>query len=162
MKQRSFTALWSVLLCCAAALFVVGRGYACTVGESVNLALPLDATQLSNQDRLHIADAVIAARQWPNVEIQAVVIAGAYVGERHLEHLKAERAANAKAYLTQLGIRDENILIDRKTLTDQMVRKPNGTLNLHQVTVELSPLCNGGCERLCDDPRVAPTSRVVK
>ncbi|RKF41434.1 hypothetical protein BCY88_31410 [Paraburkholderia fungorum] len=124
--------------------------------------LPFNTIGLSNADRLSIANIVLEARKWPDVDIQAVVIAGAYVGEKSGGKLKNERGAVVKAYLIQLGIKPENVLIERKTLTDEMVKSDDGTLNVHQIAIELVPLCNGGCERLCNDPRVTPTSRVIK
>ncbi|QBQ98456.1 hypothetical protein E1956_02050 [Paraburkholderia pallida] len=110
-----------------------------------------------------MADSVIEAKKWPEVQIQAIVIAGAYVGERNIDRLKAARAENVKAYLQQLGIKTENILIDRKTFTDEMVmRRSDGTLDVHQIIVELTPICKGSCAWLCDDPRVTPHSRAIK
>lgn len=135
---------------------------ACTINESMETRLPYDSASLSNEDRLSIANIVLAARKWPDVDIQAVIIAGAYVGEKGGEKLKSERGAVVRAYLIQLGIKPQNILIEPKTLTDQMVKRDNGTLNLHQIAIELVPLCKSGCERLCDDPRVTPNSRIVK
>ncbi|RFU48899.1 hypothetical protein D0B32_03445 [Paraburkholderia sp. DHOC27] len=124
--------------------------------------LPFNSVDLSNRDRLAIADIVIKARRWPDVDIRADVFAGAYVGERDGERLKAERGALVTTYLIQLGIRPTNILIEPKTLTDEMVRKRDGTLDLHQVVIELFPLCDGSCARLCNDPRVIPKSKVIE
>lgn len=135
---------------------------ACTIGESMETALPFNDTELSNADRINIANIVVEARKWPDVEIQAVIIAGAYAGEKNIERLKDIRGENAKSYLMQLGIKKKNILIDRKTLTDEMVRNDDGTLSIHQVVIELTPICSGGCERLCDDPRVTPTTKAIK
>jgi hypothetical protein len=67
-----------------------------------------------------------------------------------------------KTYLIQLGIKGENILIEPKTLTDEMVKNEDGSLNLHQIAIERAPLCKGGCERLCDDPRVTPNSKAIR
>ncbi|QGZ62888.1 hypothetical protein FAZ98_05440 [Paraburkholderia acidisoli] len=118
---------------------------------------------MANADRVAIANAVLEARQWPDVRIQAVVIAGAYVKERNLDRLKEERANTVKAYLNQLGIKNENILIDKKTFTDAMVVKhADGRVDIQQVVVELTPICQGSCASLCDDPRVIPHSRVIK
>jgi hypothetical protein len=135
---------------------------ACTISESMETRLPLNSTYLTNDDRLAIANIVIEAKRWPDVDIQAVVIAGAYIGERNVERLKSERGATVSAYLVQLGIKPQHVLIEPKTLTDQMVKNEDGSLNLHQIYVELVPLCDGGCERLCNDPRVTPNSRAVQ
>jgi hypothetical protein len=149
------------LMLCAAALLGAHAAQACTVGESTEIRLPLDGVELSNLDRLNIADAVIAARRWPDVGIRAEVIVGAYVGEKQPERLKHARTARMTTYLTQLGISSENILIEPKTLTNQMVMRPDGTLNLYQIVVELRPLCSGSCERLCNRPDINPTSRAI-
>ncbi|CAG2345694.1 MULTISPECIES: hypothetical protein [Burkholderia] len=135
--------------------------HACTIGESVRIPLPLNSVDVTNADRLKIANAVIEARKWPDAEIQAVVISGAYTTERNRERLKTERAKIASEYLKQLGIRNEHIIIDKKTFTDAMVRNSDGTLTLYQIDIELTPLCRGGCQRLCDDPRVTPRSKAI-
>ncbi|MCA8154621.1 hypothetical protein [Burkholderia contaminans] len=135
---------------------------ACTIGEEARLQLPLNTTALSNADRVTIADSVIKAKRWPNVEIQAVVIAGAFVYERNIEELKDMRGENTKAYLQQLGISIDHILIDKKTFTDDMItRRPDGTIKTNQVIVEFTPICKGSCAWMCDDPRVAPHSKLI-
>lgn len=145
-----------------AALSICTSSIACTISESMETRLPLNSTYLTNDDRLAIANIVLEAKKWPDVDIQAVVIAGAYVEERNVEKLKSERGAIVSAYLVQLGIKPQHVLIEPKTLTDQMVKNEDGSLNLHQIYVELVPLCKGGCERLCNDPRVTPNSRAIQ
>lgn len=140
----------------------IGPAHACTIGESVRIPLPLNGLNITSAGRLRIADAVIEARKWPNVEIQAVVISGAYTKERSGEHLKEARAKAAMTYLQQLGIKSENIIIDKKTFTDDMVRKSDGALDLYQIDIELTPLCRDGCQRLCEDPRVTPRSKLIQ
>ncbi|WP_321881577.1 hypothetical protein [Paraburkholderia bannensis] len=135
---------------------------ACTINESMETRLPLNSTYLANDDRLAIANIVLEAKQWPDVDIQAVVIAGAYVKEKNIEKLKSERGAVVRAYLIHLGIKPQNVLIEPKTLTDEMVKNDDGSLNLHQIAIELVPLCNGGCEKLCNDPRVTAKSRAIQ
>ncbi len=140
-----------------------GPAVACTIGEEAQVQLPFNATDISNADRLAIANIVIEAKKWPDVEIQAVVIAGAYKNEKNVERLKETRADIVKAYLQQLGIKIENILIDRKTFTDEMlVKHPDGAVTIRQIVIELTPICKGSCARLCDDPRVTPTSKAIK
>lgn len=151
----------------AAAFFILayrpGSTVACTIGEEALAQLPFNAIDISNADRLGIANAVLRAKRWPEVQIQAVVIAGAYKGENNVEMLKETRAENVKAYLQQLGIKSGNILIDKKTFTDAMVTKhADGTLTIHQIVVELTPICKDSCAWLCSDPRVTPTSNVIK
>lgn len=140
-----------------------GSATACTIFEEAQARLPFNTTTLSNRDRLALADSVIAAKQWPDVQIRAVVIAGAYIRERNLDRLKEARAENVKAYLQQLGIESQNILIDRKTFTSEMVgKRPDNTIDVRQVLVELTPICKGSCAWMCDDPRVTPHSRAIK
>jgi hypothetical protein len=145
-----------------AALSFSQSAHACSINEFMETRLPFNSTSLTNEGRLAIASIVLEAKKWPDVDIQAVVIAGAYVGEKNAEKLKSERGAVVSAYLVQLGIRPQNVLIEPKTLTDQMVKNEDGSLNLHQIAIELVPLCNGSCERLCGDPRVTPTSRAIQ
>ncbi|WP_028222263.1 OmpA family protein [Paraburkholderia oxyphila] len=160
MREKFFGML--LVFASAITYFVSGLSYACTISESMETRLPFNSVDLSNADRLSIANIVLEARKWPDVDVQAVVIAGAYVGEKNGAKLKGERAAVVKDYLVQLGIKPQNVLIEPMTLTDAMVKNDDGTLNLHQISIELVPLCKGGCERLCDDPRVTPNSKVIK
>jgi hypothetical protein len=159
MKQY-FLAFLITTISATALLSEMAR--ACTINESMEMRLPFNTVELSNADRLSIADMMLEARKWHDVDIQAVIIAAAYVGEKNVDKLKDERGAAVKAYLLQLGIKPANILIERKTLTDEMVKNRDGTLNLHQIAIELVPLCKNGCERLCDDPRVTPHSRAIR
>lgn len=160
MKNSIFSFL--IFTTALAIPLIATDAYACTIDESAEARLPFNAVALSNDDRLSIANAVLEARKWPDVDIQAVVIAGAYVSEKNSNRLKDERGALVKSYLVQLGIKPQNILIEPKTFTDEMVKNDDGTLNLHQIEIELVPLCEGGCERLCDDPRVTPNSKAIK
>lgn len=122
--------------------------------------MPFNATDISSADRLAIANAVLRAKKRPEVQIQSVVIVGAYKGESNVEMLKETGADNVKTYLQQLGIKSGNILIDKKTFADAMVTKhADGTLTIHQIVVELTPICKGSCAWLCSDPRVTPTRR---
>ncbi|MBB5461010.1 hypothetical protein [Paraburkholderia sp. Cpub6] len=139
-----------------------GSAGACTIGEEAEIELPFNTTALTNANRLAITDAVIEAKKWPDVQIQAVIMAGAYTVERNLDRLKEDRARSVKVYLQQLGIRSENILIEKHTFTDEMVvKRPDGTLSYRQVFVEFKPICNGSCAWMCDDPRVTPRSKVI-
>jgi hypothetical protein len=47
--------------------------------------LPFGATDISNADRLAIANMYIEAKKWPDVEIRGIVYAGGYVKERPAE-----------------------------------------------------------------------------
>jgi hypothetical protein len=159
MKKLISTCFISIAV---ATTFLSMQARACTISESMETRLPFNAVELTNRDRLSIANIVLEAKKWPDVDIQAVIIAGAYVGEKDRERLKSERGELVKSYLVQLGINPQNILIEPKVFTNEMVKNEDGTLNLHQIAIELVPLCKGGCERLCDDPRITPHSRSIK
>ncbi|MFL6641027.1 MAG: hypothetical protein ACJ8HC_21335 [Paraburkholderia graminis] len=159
MKKLISTCFISIAV---ATTFLSMQARACTVSESMETRLPFNAIELTNGDRLSIANIVLEAKKWPDVDIQAVIIAGAYVGEKDRERLKSERGELVKSYLVQLGINPQNVLIEPKVFTNEMVKNEDGTLNLHQISIELVPLCKGGCERLCDDPRITPHSRSIK
>jgi hypothetical protein len=159
MKKLISTCFISIAV---ATTFLSMQARACTISESMETRLPFNAIELTNGDRLSIANIVLEAKKWPDVDIQAVIIAGAYVGEKDRERLKSERGELVKSYLVQLGINPQNILIEPKVFTNEMVKNEDGTLNLHQISIELVPLCKGGCERLCDDPRITPHSRSIK
>lgn len=140
MTNHFKTNMRAVLVAVALSAIVhAAPAYACTVGESVRIPLPLNGVNIAAADRLKIAVAVIEARKWPDVDIQAVVISGAYTEERNGEYLKEARANVATTYLQQLGIKSENIIVDKMTFTDDMVRKRDGTLDLYQVDIELTP-----------------------
>ncbi|WP_075123047.1 hypothetical protein [Burkholderia paludis] len=135
---------------------------ACTIGEEARLQLPLNATTLSNADRVTIADSVIEAKKWPDVKIQAIVISGAFVHEKNIEKLKTMRGENIKDYLQQLGISADHIFIEKKTFTDEMItRLPDGTMKTNQIVVEFTPICKGSCAWMCNDPRVTPHSKLI-
>ncbi|ALE57526.1 hypothetical protein P0D87_24385 [Paraburkholderia sp. RL17-368-BIF-A] len=159
MKKLISTCFISIAV---ATTFLSMQARACTISESMETRLPFNAVELTNRDRLSIANIVLEAKKWPDVDIQAVIIAGAYVGEKDRERLKSERGELVKSYLVQLGINPQNVLIEPKVFTNEMVKNEDGTLNLHQISIELVPLCKGGCERLCDDPRITPHSRSIK
>ncbi|WP_241017697.1 hypothetical protein [Burkholderia sp. Ac-20349] len=161
MNKNSFRSSVAV---CALTLssMLLTSAVACTIGEEARLQLPLNTTTLSNADRVTIADSVIEAKKWPNVEIQAIIIAGAFVYERNIEKLKDMRGENAKEYLQQLGISTDHILIDKKTFSDEMItRRPDGTIKTNQLIVEFTPICKGSCAWMCDDPRVKPHSKLI-
>lgn len=104
---------------------------------------------------------VLSARKWPDVEIRGIVYAGGYVSERNPNALATERAKLLKDYLIQLGIKEGNIWVDTR-----IIKKPdvsmNGRKELNQVSVTLVPICDGSCARLCDDPRVTPTTKAIR
>lgn len=146
-----------------AVCFCLGRPVnACSIGEVAAIELPFDTVELSKENQRAIADAVEEAKKWPDVQIQAIVMAGAYIGEHNLDVLQARRGENVQAYLRKLGIRSENIYIVPKTLTDGfVVRRDDGEFAVRQIEVELHPICKDSCAWMCNDPRVTPRTRVI-
>ncbi|WP_250472188.1 hypothetical protein [Caballeronia sp. GAFFF1] len=134
---------------------------ACTISEDMEGSLPLNSVEIPNSARLRIADMVLTARQWPDVDIRGIVYAGGYVKERNPNALAGQRASAIESYLLQLGIKEGNIWLNKR-----IIRKPDaaddGSQTLNQIGVTLVPICRGGCDRLCDDPRVTPMSRAIK
>jgi hypothetical protein len=143
--------------------FCSGRpAIACTIGEVTALELPFNTVELSKENKRAIAGAVDEAKKWPNVKIQAIVMAGAYIGEHDLDVLQERRGENVQAYLRKLGIRHENIYIVPKTLTDGfVVKRADDELAIRQIEVELHPICQGSCAWMCNDPRVTPRTKVI-
>jgi outer membrane protein OmpA-like peptidoglycan-associated protein len=143
------------------AVLAASYANACTISEDMEDTLPFNSVDIPNSDRLAIADMVLAARKWPDVEIRGIVYAGGYVKENDPKALADRRAAALKEYLIQLGIKEGNIWVDTRT-----IKKPdvdhNGKETLNQIAVTLVPICSGGCERLCNDPRVTPNSRAIQ
>jgi hypothetical protein len=139
----------------------VSGARSCTVSEDMASTLPLNSIDIPNADRIEIANMMLVAKRWPNVEIRGIVYAGGYVKERRPEEIAERRAGALKSYLILLGVKEKNIWIDTRT-----IRKPDvddkGVPTLNQIAVSLVPICEGGCERLCSDPRVTPTSRAIK
>jgi len=123
---------------------------------NVELELPFNTTALSEANRRLISDAVSKAKKWPDVGIQAVVTAGAYIGERDLDVLQDRRGDVVEAYLRKLGIKRDNIYIVPTTMTDgYVVKRPDGEPAVRQIDIEISPICkNGDCRWMCDDPRL--------
>ncbi|MGF6964714.1 hypothetical protein OKW43_001719 [Paraburkholderia sp. WC7.3g] len=129
----------------------------CRFVEHVQLQLPFNSTALSKDNRLSIEKAVREAQKWRDVRIQAIVIAGAYIGERDLDILQDRRGEVVKGYLRKLGIPSADIYVEPKTLTDVFAQKlPDGSTRVNQIEIELSPICKGSCEWMCDDPRLWP------
>ncbi|HDR9484120.1 hypothetical protein BLA13014_05276 [Burkholderia aenigmatica] len=135
--------------------------YACTISTDMADTLPLNATDIPNKARVRIAEMVLEARNWPNVDIRGIVYAGGYVRERNPSDLAYRRAVALKAYLIQLGISEQNIWVDTRTIKYPDIDN-DGRPSLNQIAVTLVPICDGGCERLCSDPRVTPTSRALR
>jgi len=159
-KKLSFSSAATFLFASWIAL-TANYGHACTISEDMVDSLPLNSVELPNSDRLRITDMVMAAREWPDVEIRGIVYAGGYIGERDPTAIADQRASVLRVYLIQLGVKESNIWVDKRTIKHPDVdRAGNKTLN--QIAVTLVPICAGGCERLCNDPRVSPNSKIIK
>jgi hypothetical protein len=140
---------------------IPGLSSACTISEDMSDSLALNQSDIPNADRLKLAEMVHAARMWPDAEIRGIVYAGGYVKERDPEGIAKARAEKLRAYLLQLGLKEENIWTDLRT-----IKRPdsnfNGEKSLNQIAVSLVPICEGGCDRLCNDSRVTPNSRAIQ
>ncbi len=161
MNKVSQTLKVAQCLLVLSVLFTVDHPSACTISEDIEDGLPLNSVEIPNVDRTKIARMLIDARRWPDVEIRGIVYAGGYVLERDPMTLAAKRATALKAYLIQLGIKEHNIWVDTRKIKEPDV-DDRGNKVQHQIAVTLVPICNGGCERLCNDPGTIPTSRTVK
>ncbi|SAK84473.1 hypothetical protein AWB75_05544 [Caballeronia catudaia] len=105
---------------------------------------------------------VIAARGWPDTEIRGVIQAAAYVREDHPNELVKQRGERLKRYLLQLGLKEENFWMEPHVLTEEEAHDSHGDLNINQLGVTLYPICEGGCDRLCNDPHVTPVMKTIK
>ncbi|WP_157376203.1 hypothetical protein [Burkholderia ubonensis] len=135
---------------------------ACTISEDVVESVPLNYQGIPNSYRLKMVDAVLNARRWPDVDIQAQIVASAFVGENGPNELAESRGWQLRDFLIQLGIKRQYIYIDTHVMRSPYERDSTGNGGYLQLGASLLPLCKGGCERLCNDPRVTPNSRVIK
>lgn len=133
---------------------------ACSISVRMSDSVPLNTWDISAEDRLKIANMVIEARQWPDVQIRGIIYAGAYVGEMNPEALSNKRANAIESYLMLLGLKKENIWKDTRLIKKQDAFH-NGRLSIEQIGITLVPICENGCDRLCNDPRVTPNSKAL-
>ncbi|WP_371881817.1 hypothetical protein [Caballeronia sp. S22] len=145
-----------------ALLLFSGSAISCQVLEFMESRIPLNSVKIPNSDRVKIAEMVIEARKWPDTQIRGVVQPAAYVHERNPEELVKKRGENLKTYLSQLGIREENFWIEPHVLSEEEAHDSSGNLDIHQLGVTLYPICEGGCDRLCNDPRVKPVIKAIR
>lgn len=134
---------------------------ACTVMEVMREKIPLNSTEIPGEARIKIAKMMAEARKWPDVEIRGIVEASAYYKEKNPQGLIARRTSALKDYLLMLGVKEENLWIQPHLLTDEMVTSRNGVPDIYQLSVTLVPICEGSCARLCNDPRVVPTTKLI-
>jgi hypothetical protein len=140
----------------------VGQVAACTISEDLTESVPLNYRGIPNAYRLKMVDMVLNARRWPDVEIQAQIVANAYVGEVNAKELVESRGRQLKEFLIQLGVMSRYIYIDTHLVESPYPKDSTGLSGYLQLGVGLIPLCKGGCQRLCDDPLVTPASKAIK
>ncbi|WP_321841953.1 hypothetical protein [Paraburkholderia bannensis] len=141
---------------------VVHHASACTISEDMLESVPLNYEGIPNNDRLKMADMVASARRWPDVEIQASIVANAYVGEKNAPELAKSRGEQLKAFLIQLGVKSQYISVDSHIVRVPYPADSTGPGGFMQLGVSLTPLCKRGCDQLCNDPRVTPNTKVVQ
>ncbi|NUY01057.1 hypothetical protein [Paraburkholderia youngii] len=135
---------------------------ACTISEDLTESVPLNYQGIPNSYRLKMVDLVSNARRWPDVEIQAQIVTNAYVGEKNAEELAKSRGQQLKEFLIQIGVKSQYIYVDTHLEGAPYPQDNSGFNGYLQLSVGLMPLCKGGCERLCDDPRITPTSKAIE
>ncbi|WP_413183818.1 hypothetical protein [Paraburkholderia sacchari] len=138
------------------------QAVACTLSEDMLESVPLNYSGIPNADRVKIANMVANARQWPEVEIQAEIVANAYIGEKNAAELARSRGEQLKAFLVQLGLKPQYISVDSHIVRVPYPADSTGPGGYMQLGVSLTPRCNGGCDRLCNDPRVTPNTKVIQ
>lgn len=156
--MRKFASLVCLVLCVG----VARQTIACTISEDLVESVPLNYPGIPNEYRIKIVDMVLNARKWPGVEIQAQIIANAYVGEDNPKMLAESRGAMLKDFLVKLGVKQEYVYVDTHIVRSPYDKDSTGRGGYSQLGVSLLPLCKGGCERLCDDLRIIPNSKGIK
>ncbi|WP_439891583.1 hypothetical protein ACS7SF_02785 [Ralstonia sp. 25C] len=87
----------------------------------------------------------------------------AYIGEKNPLALAKSRGEQIKDFLIQLGVKPEHIYVDAHIIKEPFpLDRSTGRSGYLQLGFGLSPWCKNGCQHLCDDPRVTPTTRVIK
>ncbi|MCC8396212.1 hypothetical protein LJ656_26845 [Paraburkholderia sp. MMS20-SJTR3] len=140
----------------------IQQASACTIFESAITSVPLNYTGIPNSYRMQIAGIVLNARKWPDVEIQAEIIASAATAEKKPRQLAQLRGDEIRDFLIQLGVEAQHIYIDTHVMTEPLPSDSTGPGGYKQLRVSLMPFCKNGCQNLCDDPRITPTSRAIK
>ncbi|MCA8093114.1 hypothetical protein LGM65_19860 [Burkholderia anthina] len=153
-----------ILLSAAALAGAIFTQYAsaCTISENILESVPLNYPGIPNSYRIKIVDMVLAARQWPDVEVQAQIIASAYVDERAPLNLAKSRGNQLKDFLIQLGIKPQYIHVDTHVNRTTYPIDSTGHGGYLQLGVSLLPFCKNGCGNLCDATRVSPATKLIK
>ncbi|MBN3777456.1 hypothetical protein G3O06_07810 [Burkholderia sp. Ac-20345] len=151
-----------LILAFLACLLNLQHASACTISEDILESVPLNYAGIPNDYRLKLVDMMLNAQRWPDVEIQAQIIASAYAGEKNASELAKSRGKQLKDFLVQIGIKPQYIYTDTHIVRTPYPLDSTGHSGYLQLGVSLMPLCKGSCAWLCDDPRVKPTSRAIK
>jgi hypothetical protein len=126
--------------------------FACKVYVDFSARVPFNAVQIENTDRVKLADAVVRARTWPDVEIGANISAPAFATESDPRGLSEARARSIKTYLMQLGLDERNISYEPIVVAKPVAKDKEGLEPLREIYVEIVPVCRGSCEALCANP----------
>jgi hypothetical protein len=145
-----------------ASALVFQQAKACTISEDMYESVPVNYHGIPNSSRLKIADMVSNAKRWPDVEIQAQIVANAYAGEKNATALAKARGDQLRDFLIQLGLKSQYIYVENHIVQAPYPADSTGPGGYMQLGVSLMPLCNGGCDRLCNDPHVTPNSKAIK
>jgi hypothetical protein len=103
---------------------------------------------MANADRLALVRLIGEVKQGPANNGMAIVSASALTTERTPHRLASERAANAKAFLVQMGIDPSRIAIAPAT-----IHPPSPTPEDYHLEIQFVPVCPPeGCDSLCGTP----------
>lgn len=136
--------------------------FACKIFEDFSASVPMNAVNIDNAARIRLANAVIRARTWPDVEVGAELSTPALSTEHEPKALSSARANAISSYLVQLGLKKSNILFEPIVISNPVARNEQGLKRIREIYVSLAPICPDGCDRLCNDPRVTPVSKAIK
>ncbi|WP_439891584.1 hypothetical protein ACS7SF_02790 [Ralstonia sp. 25C] len=111
-----------------------------------------------------MVDMVLEARKWPDADIIAEIVTNAAAEEDNPSALAKSRGEQLRDFFIQLGIKPEHVFVSSSQILDKPFPfdRHTGRGGYLQLAVSLSPWCHHGCQHLCDDPRVTPTTRVIK
>ncbi|MBP0717803.1 hypothetical protein ABXK61_31505 [Burkholderia sola] len=133
---------------------------ACTISENLLESVPLDYPGIPNAYRIKMVDMVLAARQWPDVDVQAQIVASAYISEKDASSLAKSRGEQLKRFLMQLGLKSQYIYVDTHVNRTVYPVDSTGHGGYLQLGVSLLPLCKSGCDSLCNDARFVPSTKL--
>ncbi len=137
-------ALTSALLC-----FATEHAAACSFSFQMSAKMPTDSAELTNADRIRLANLVIDVRALPVPGSAAVVYSYASESEHSPRVLAARRSQTVTGFLSQMGIELAHIYVESTVVP----RGKNDRNDVDQVDIQFTPLCPpGGCGFLCGTP----------